>query len=467
MTSFDASSAVVAVSSVDGDDGLGARAFTLAMVGVSHKSAPVELRERLAIGPSELKGALAALRAMPGVEEAVLLSTCNRVEAYLAGSSEALESGRRFFSARARGMALGDRLVCASNADAVEHLFRVAASLDSMVVGEPQILGQLKEAFGEARDVEAAGGSLTRLFQAAISAAKRVRTETAIGAAPVSMASAAAELAQRCFDTSEGRTLLLIGAGEMSVLAARHLTTKGTRIVVLNRTFERARALASEIGAEAAAFDTLPEWLTRADIVITSTAAPQPILGLELVRTAMRARQSRPLFFIDLAVPRDVEETVGALPHVQVFNVDDLGRRAEAGRQARVAESRRAEEIVHDEVARYLRAVHERGSVPVLSLLRERGETVALGELERTLATLGDGLTDKQRKSIEAMGRAIVNKLLHAPTVWLRSAGGKTPEEAAAIARLATSIFDLRPRLEPVPRLEALSSSAPSPTGSR
>jgi glutamyl-tRNA reductase len=418
-----------------------------ALVGLSHKSAPVEVREKLSVTADEMPRFLAELRAADGVEELLLISTCNRVETYAWGASDLFEGVRGVFSQRAGPAVLGS-LYDRRGRDAVSHLFRVSSSLDSMVLGEPQILGQVKEAFAAAQQAGTLGGVITGACQAAFSAAKRVRSETAIGAAPVSMASAAVELSRKIFGSLTGRTVLLVGAGEMSELTARHLAEGRPRIVVTNRTFERAVELARLVRGVARPFEELQALLVDADIVVSSTAAPRPILRTSMVHQVLKQRHFRPLLLIDLAVPRDIEEGVDKLENVYAYNVDDLQGVVVSGRQTRETEAEKAELIVGEEVERFLRSRQLRDAVPVLAQLRTRAEELARSEAERTLSNFGEELTPKQRKSIEAMGRAIVNKLLHGTTVRLREAGKAGPDEAAALALLVARLFDLE---EPPP----------------
>ncbi|MBI5549572.1 MAG: glutamyl-tRNA reductase, partial [Deltaproteobacteria bacterium] len=294
-----------------------------ALVGLSHKTAPVGVRERLAIGAPELPEVLQQLRAVPGVEELLLVSTCNRVEVYLYGAAGADERVQGWLVAHA-GEAVAKVLYRRAGREAVQHLFRVCASLDSMILGEPQILGQVKDGFAAAQREGTLGGAITGACQAAFTAAKRVRTETEIGVAPVSMASAAVELARKVFGSLEGRTLLLVGAGKMSELTAKHLSGNGARVLVTNRTLARAQALAGMVGGQARAFEDLPQLLVEADIVVSSTAAPRPILTVPLLQAAIKARHWRPLFLVDLAVPRDIEEGAAKIENVFPYDVDDL-----------------------------------------------------------------------------------------------------------------------------------------------
>ncbi len=428
------------------------RDFTL--VGLSHKTAPVEVREKLAVAAGEMPQFLAELRAADGVEELMLVSTCNRVETYVWGAPHASESVRAALARRAGPLVL-ESLYDRRGEEAVRHLFRVSSSLDSMILGEPQILGQVKEAFANAQRARTLAGVITQACQAAFSAAKRVRTETAIGAAPVSMASAAVELGKKIFGSLAGRTVLLVGAGKMSELTAKHLAEGAPRILVANRTLERARDLARRVGGTARPFEELSGLLVEADIVVSSTAAPRPILTTAMLHAVIKQRHFRPLFMVDLAVPRDIEEGVGKLENVYAYDVDDLQHVVDEGRQNREAEAQKADRIVSEEVERFLKGRQVRDAVPVLARLRTHAEEIARSEAERTLAHFGEDLTPKQRKSIEAMGRAIVNKLLHGPTVRLREAGKASPGEAAALAVTVARLFDLE-----VPPENAVASGA-------
>lgn len=413
-----------------------------ALIGLSHKTAPVSVRERLAISEEELPQVLRELREQSGADETMLVTTCNRVEAYCYGGPEVIDAVRSYFARRA-GQETNQALYLLKGPEAVAHLFRVASSLDSMVLGEPQILGQVKDAFGAAQKAGAAGATLTQLCQAAFAAAKRVRSETAIGTAPVSMASAAVELARKVFGELAGRTVLVVGAGEMSEIAARHLASSHTKLLVTNRTFERAEALAASVRGTARRFEELQQLLVEADIVISSTAAQRPIFTVERVQPAVKARRFRPLFFVDLAVPRDVDPEVGQLENVYAYDVDDLANVVQEAKQIRETEALKAEAILQMELLRFQQQRALRVGLPVLGALRARADEIVRFEVERTLSQFGDELSEKQRKSIEAMGRAIVNKLLHTPTTRLREAGKAGPEDAAALGAVVSELFGL------------------------
>lgn len=413
----------------------------LLCIGLSHRTAPLAVRERLAL-PAGLQAELLT-RLAQSPREALLVSTCNRVELYLAAPDMAAARAL----ARAELERLGGPEALAhlyeyEGEAALVHLFRVSSSLDSMVLGEAQILGQVKEAYERAQEAGAARAELARVCSAAFGCAKRVRTETAIGRAATSMASAAVALASKVFDGLKGKTVLLVGAGEMSELAARHLKQAGaTRLLFTNRTLARAEALAAELGGMAHPFEELHALLGGADVVVCSTASPVPIFTRESVAAVGKVRRWRPLFMVDLAVPRDIAPEVGELEWVHVYDVDDIQKFIADNAAARAEEAQKAGVLVAQEVARFARDRAVRDGVPVLALLRQRAESIARAEVERTLSALGDGLTERQRKSIEAMGRAIVNKLLHEPTARLRMAGPQ--EEGNRLAGAAAELFGL------------------------
>jgi glutamyl-tRNA reductase len=417
----------------------------LLCVGLSHKGAPIEIREQLAVSEEALPELLARATSIAGVSEALLLSTCNRVE--LVAVVQSADAGGPLVNVLSGNApaAVRAHLRVHTGEAAMVHLFRVAASLDSMVVGEPQILGQVKDAFAQSVAAGTVGGELTRACEAAFASAKRVRTETGIGAAAVSMASAAVELAHKIFGAVKGRTVLVVGAGPMSELCARHLSSEAAKVLVANRTHARAEALCLAVGggAQPRPFESLPQLLVEADIVVSSTAAPRPIFTRELVQAALKARRGRPLFLVDLAVPRDVAPEVHGLDGVYAFNVDDLEQVVAQNLQTRSGEAARAEVLVAEEVARFSRSKAARDAVPILGQLRRRADQIALAEAEKTLATIGAALSARQRQSVEAMARAIVNKLLHTPTARLREAGESGPEQAARLAAAAAELFDL------------------------
>ena len=415
----------------------------LLCIGLSHRTAPLEVRERLALPEPRQVQLLQQLAQAP--TEALLVSTCNRVELYLSAPDIA-QAGARVREALSQlgGPEALEHLYEHQGAGALEHLFRVASSLDSMVLGEAQILGQMKDAFELGQGAGAVRGVLTRVCGAAFACAKRVRTETAIGRSATSMASAAVALAQKVFDGLSHKTVLVVGAGEMGELAARHLKqAKAERVLITNRTLARAEALAAEVGGTARPFEELHALLKEADVVVCSTASPVPLFDKGNVGAVGKARRFRPLFMVDLAVPRDIAPDVAELDWVTAYDVDDIQKFVAENEAARAEEAQKASVLVIQEVSRFVRDRAVRDGVPVLARLRQRAEQIARAEVERTLAALGDGLTDKQRKSIEAMGRAIVNKLLHEPTTRLRSVGAGAEHESNRLAGAAAELFGL------------------------
>ena len=400
----------------------------LLCVGLSHKQVPIAVREQLAVSPEELPGRLARLRTLPGIREAMLLSTCNRLEVFAVAEARTAADDLL----RDLGTLAAEHAITRFEDDALLHLFRVTASLDSMVVGEAQIQGQVKEAHARAQEAGACGAALTRVLSAALSAAKRVRTETAIARGAVSISSVAVQMAQKVLGDLSGRAVLLVGAGEMAQLAARELHAGGaSQVLVANRSSSAAEALAKEVSGIAVGLQELPALLERADVVLCSTAAQQPLVTRDLVGRVLKARRYRPMFLIDLALPRNIDPGANALENVYVYDLDDLERVAAQNRELREQEVERAEAIVREEIIAYARAKQERAAVPVLARLRQQAQALADAEVERTLSLLGP-LNDRQQKSIRSMAGAIVNKLLHGPTARLRGEQGGPLADAAA-----------------------------------
>jgi glutamyl-tRNA reductase len=397
---------------------------TLFVAGMTHRSAPVELREALALEEDKLREVLAALGARGVATELMILSTCNRVEVYGVADApgEARAAAFRALGAH-RGMALAaidPHLVAAIDADAIRHAFRVAASLDSLVVGESQILGQVKDAFALAQACRTVGPVLNALMSQAFSVAKRVRTETEIGRLAVSISSTAVELARKIFGSLEGKAVLLLGAGEVAELAARLLVEGGAMpLYVANRTPARARDLAATLAGKAVAFADVPAVMAEVDVVIACTAAPEPVVRVADVRAAVQGRRSRPLFVIDLGVPRNVEGAVNDLDGVFCYDVDDLQQVVDANRRERQREAQRAEALVEREVGKFLGRLRDVEVVPTIVSLRERLEGIRRGELAKALARLPDA-TEETRQVLEALSQSIVNKVLHAPIEKLR-----------------------------------------------
>jgi glutamyl-tRNA reductase len=390
----------------------------LVLFGVNHKTAPVELREQIAISADRLAEATRSLAEMPGVREAMILSTCNRVELVVCPESANLDLMgffNRFFCVD--HSTLRPHIYEYREREAVQHLFRVACSLDSMVVGEPQILGQVKEAYAVAKSVGCAKSSLDKLLQNAFSVAKRVRNETEIGSSSVSVASIAVDLAQKIFGSLEGKKVLLIGAGKMSELAARHLIERGARsIFVANRTFERAVGIAAEFGGQVIPFDDLYTSADRADIVITSTGSPQPIFRPEHGAQFIHRRRNRPMFFIDIAVPRDVDPEMNRVEGIFLYDIDDLQSVASANQTDRAKEGLAAEAIIAAEVERYQKQLSILDAVPIIRNLQQAAETMRQSELRKAETGRLRDLSDEQWLAVDALTRAMMNKFLH-PTL--------------------------------------------------
>jgi glutamyl-tRNA reductase len=419
------------------------------LVGLSHKSAPISVREKVAFTGDALREALVALKAEPGVAETMVVSTCNRVEVYVTGTGS-YQAARRFFTDRADDA--GPHLYERCGADAVRHLFRVAASLDSMVLGEQQILGQVKEAYGVASACQAAGSFMSRLCNRAFATAKRVRSETDIGRGATSMSQVAVELVEKIFGDLKGRSIVLVGAGKMGALSAKALASLGAdRILVTNRSPERAIALADGVGGEARPWSYLPDLLVQADVAIVSTGAPHYVVTPELLKGVMKARRNRSLCFIDLAVPRNVDPACAEASDVYAYDVDDLQKVVDATREARAGEALRAETIIEAEVMAFAAEREARAALPVLALLRRQAEEIARAEADKTLNQIGEYLDERGRRSVEAMARAIVNKLLHGPTQRLKEAAS-TGDTALPAAAAALFGVDHEPRTAAEPK---------------
>ena len=419
-------------------------------IGLNHETAPVEVRERLALTGSSLQETLRWLREQPGVQEALVLSTCNRVEFYLVTDhgSGALDPQMRSHFARRFGLEQDDWEKFHYQHgyhQAIAHLFRVTSGMDSMVIGEPQITGQVKEAYRQAVHQEAVGTILNRLLHRSFHVSKRVRTETELAARAVSVSYVAVELARKIFGDLSDREALLAGAGEMAELAARHLANHGiSRILVASRTLENAMRLAASFQGEAVPLESLLDCLNRVDILICSTAAPDYILRADHMREAMRTRKHKPIFLIDIAVPRNIDPEVNAVENVYLYDIDDLQNVLQANLEERKKELKRAEAIVQEEVRVFLAWVANLDLVPTITSLRERAEAIRSSELEKVFSMLQTPVSDRDRKAIEAMSQAIVNKILHDPVSALKKAEekGESPGLVDALQRL----FSLGPK---------------------
>jgi glutamyl-tRNA reductase len=418
--------------------------MTLFLTGVSHKTAPVEVRERLAFPKGALPESLRALADGSVVREALILSTCNRVELLVDLDPARVEEGkarvRDFLTSK--GGDLGGHIYEYEGEGAARHLFRVASSLDSMVLGEPQILGQVRQAYADACSSGTAGRTLHRLAHRAFHAAKRVRSETNIAACAVSVSYAAVELGRKILGTLEGRTVLLVGAGEMAELAARHLSKCGAaRILVANRTHETARRLAAEFGGEAVPYERFPALLPEADIVICSTGAPGYVVTSRMARDAQESRRNRPSFFIDISVPRNVDPLVGEVANLFVFDVDDLEAVVASNLREREREAVRAAAIVEAEVAEFRKSLREIDLGPTIASLKGRLHDIAGEELRRRRAGLGD-LSPEQERAVERILASAVNKISHPLIQCLRFSLEAGDEEAVRAWRDSFGIED-------------------------
>ncbi|MBI3329779.1 MAG: glutamyl-tRNA reductase [Nitrospinae bacterium] len=396
----------------------------IVVVGLSHSTTPVELRERLHFPEGHLEEPLEKLAQYTEVSERVILSTCNRVEIYSRVQHLAHGVARlRQFLADYHGLPLAvfEQYIYAYHSEAaLRHLFRVASSLDSMVIGEPQIMAQMKEAFAVARRANATGPIFNQLFEKAFAIAKRVRTETRIGEHAVSVSYAAVELAKKIFQDLVAKMVLIVGAGETSELAAMHLMSHGVKnLLVANRTLERALELASRLQGQAIPFAELPAYLDKADIVISSTGSPDFVVRKADVQSAMRVRKNRPMFFIDIAVPRDIDPMVNNLDNVYLYDIDDLQHIVDENRKARQREAALGETVILREVEQVLRWLDEQEVVPAVVRLRRKAEAIRNQELAKLFSRLGH-LSDAERTAIEAMASSITNKLLHTPIVRVK-----------------------------------------------
>jgi glutamyl-tRNA reductase len=412
------------------------------VLGINHKTAPVALREKVAFSEDRLLAALRTLRQEAGVTEVVILSTCNRTEVYWAGSASGAELSLWLERHHGSNLDLASSLYVHQEQRAVEHAFSVASGLDSMVLGEAQILGQLKEAYRVAQEAGSTGPSLNKLFQAAFSAAKRVRSETRIGENAVSLASATVSLARRVYSDLSAHTALMIGAGGMNALTARHFMSAGVkRMVIANRTLERAQTLAAELKAYAVGLEELDKELALADIVITCTASLQPLVTKSAAEAAIRARRRRPILMVDLAVPRDIDPTVAELEDVYLFSIDDLQQLVDENRQQREVAAGGARLVIDEEVARFLAESRAHDAGPTIRALRQQAETIRLHTLEQARRQLAAGKSADE--VMEYLANTLTNRLLHTPTQALRQAAELADSTLAeAVSRLLSEERD-------------------------
>ena len=407
----------------------------LQILGLNHNTAPVEIREQVVFTGDDIRRALAGITALDGVDEAVLLSTCNRTEFYVASGDGGRERLREWLR-KDRNLApgFGDSLFTLDADEAIRHIFRVACGLDSVVLGEPQILGQLKDAFRAAQDADTLGPELNRLMQHTFGVAKKIRTDTEIGASPVSVASAAVTLANQFFAGFTKHTALLVGAGVTIELVAKHLAARNIyRLFVANRSLDRAQELAGRFGGYAVPLSEIEGTLPEADILITSTSASEPVIRREHMQAAITIRKHKPIFAVDIAVPRDIDAEVADLEDVFLYTVDDLDRVIHEGQGNREAAAVEAEKILDDEIRRYQNIERLKQAVPVIARLREYSETLRDQITEQAKRRIARG--ESPEDAIEFATAALMKKMLHNPSIALRKAGETSDEEMIVAAR--------------------------------
>jgi glutamyl-tRNA reductase len=410
------------------------------VIGLNHKTADVDLREKLAFNGPRLEDGIRQIRELPEIKETVIISTCNRVEIYLTVKDvgKAFEAIKDFFVRffEIRRESLDNALYLYDDMQAVRHIFRVSSSLDSMVVGEPQILGQLKDAFEFALERKTTGVLLNRLLKKSISVAKRIRTETKIAENAVSISFAAVELAKKIFDDLPEKTFMLLGAGEMAELAAKHMINSGvTNIVIANRTFETGCNLAKEFNGRAIHFEDYLKELVHADILICSTGAQKYVLMKDQMQKVMKERKNRPVFIIDISVPRNIDPEINDMNNVYLYDVDDLRGVVDTNILERQKEAKKAEDIIEEEIETFKKWLSSLDSVPTVIALREKAEAIKKEEMEKLMNRLPE-IGEKEKKAIEGLASSIVNKLIHAPTVALKEDSEDKDIMIATIKRL-------------------------------
>jgi glutamyl-tRNA reductase len=424
----------------------------IVIVGMNHRSAPVEVRESVAFENSYVRDALVRLRGYPTVQESVLLSTCNRVEviAAVSDTQAARRDMERFFDQHRAGKSTGDleqHLYTYRGGEAVRHLFRVAASLDSMVVGEPQILGQLKKFYEAARTAGTVGTVLHRLFHRAFFVAKRVRTETGIASRAVSVSSVAVDLAKRIFDRFDDKSVMLIGAGKMGDLTARQLQRSGVKsLMVTNRTFERAVAMAERMRGSPIRFEDFPGYLKLADLVIGCAAAPEILIDAAAVERVLRERKQKAMFFIDIGDRRNFDAAINDVDNAYLYNIDNLKEVAEENLQERSNEAEKAEEIVAQEVGNFGRWIDSLERTPTIAALRGQFDEIRRRELAKSLSGSLKDLSSEQRRALDDMTAAMINKILHGPISHLKNNASEDSDEEALYIAALKRLFDLEGR---------------------
>jgi len=425
--------------------------MNIVLIGLNHQTAPVKLREKIALDRCEPAQMYHDLKQLKCVDEGICFSTCNRVEVLVATSDSVrqVQEDLKNFLAAQNGVEVRefeDHLYMLEDREAVSHLFTVASSLDSMIVGEPQILGQIKSSYREAVKNRSSGVILNKLLHKAFSVAKRVRTETGIASHAVSVSYAAVELARKIFGDLAGKRILLIGAGEMAELAAEHLLShRASRITVTNRTLERALVLAKRFNGQAVDLQEIPSLLVESDIVISSTGSPEALISADMVRSVLKARKHRPLFFVDIAVPRDIDPGVNSLSNVYLYDIDDLKGVIEENLSARADEAVRARRIVQEETIKLMDWFETLAVLPIIIALREKTERIRNAELKRTLNKHSDW-SDEQIRAMDVMTQSLVQKIIHDPIMFIKHFGHHDKKDD--YLELARRLFNLDRTIE-------------------
>jgi glutamyl-tRNA reductase len=411
----------------------------IVIVGMNHRTAPIEVRESVAVDGTYVRDTLVRLKCYQAVHESVILSTCNRIEVVAIGDDAERACGdiKMFFEQQRGAAGLDEHLYTYTGAEAVRHLFRVAASLDSMVVGEPQILGQLKQFYEAGRAAGTVGAILHRLFHRSFFVAKRVRTETGIASRAVSVSSVAVDLAKRIFDRFDDKSVMLIGAGKMGDLMARQLQRNGVKsLMVTNRTFERAVAIAERMHGSPILFEDFPRYLKLADLVIACAGAPEILVDAPTVEKVLRERKQQAMFFIDIGDRRNFDPAINGIDNAYLYNIDDLKEVADENLQERTNEAQKAEEIVAEEVEQFARWIGSLQVAPTIAALRGYFDDIRRRELAKSLGGNLKDLSSEQRKALDDMTAAMINKILHGPIAHLKSGNGKEDDDLLYVAAL-------------------------------
>jgi glutamyl-tRNA reductase len=427
--------------------------MNIIVVGLSHKTAPIDVREKITFPSDNIEEPLKKVKDLPACYESMILSTCNRVEIYAAVKDPDKASGSiKKFISEYKDLPLSkftEHMYVYEGMDAIKHVFRVASSLDSMVVGEPQILGQIKDAYEYASNHNTAGLILNKLMHKAFSVAKKVRTETKIASSAVSISFAAVELGRKIFGDLEGKVAMVIGAGEMCELAAKHFMNNGvSKVWVTNRTYERAVNLAKEFNGEAVTFDEFYDHLHKIDIILSSTGAQHYVIEHSKIAQVIKARKNKPMFLIDIAVPRDIDPKINDIDNVYVYNIDDLESVVKSNMKERRKEAVKAENIVVHEIGKFYDWIKNLNVVPTIVAIREKFDDIRKGELEKTISSLNGSLSDNDEKALNAMTNAIINKILHKPITMLKKANKEDGMDSELYIDTLMEMFDLKEYIE-------------------